>query len=225
MVHDAAPEARGVHPLSTSSTRPTLARRVFSFLIRDLGFNSIGALGAACVVLYSAFGATATDGLRPVSDAKPEFALSDLSGASFELEALRGRLVLVHFFATWCEPCREELPALRRLVERSADTPVSVLAISVGEVDARVRRFMETLPVNFPVLLDPQRLVAKSWDVYALPTTYVLDDELTAKLVSNGEFAWDQLTIKDLHDMVTAAPDKRTGVSDHPQPRVPQQGG
>ena len=92
------------------------------------------------------------------------------------LIAQHGRVVLVHFFATWCEPCREELPALRRLVERAVRQPVTVLAISVAEVPMRAcARFIESTPVNFPVLLDQDRAVAKAWDVYTLPTTFVLD--------------------------------------------------
>ena len=185
-------------------------------------------LGACATVgfgLLCATGASATEALQPVSAAKPGFVLSDLAGADVKLQAQRGRIVLVHFFATWCEPCREELPALRRLVERSSAAPVSVIAISVGEVDGRVRRFMETLPVNFPVLLDGDRAVAKSWDVYALPTTYVLDPELTPRLVSNGEFAWDQLTIGELRAMIAAAPQKQTRDTKNPESGTRQQGG
>ncbi len=176
-------------------------------------------------MLLCAFRVTATEALQPAVGPKPAFVLDDLAGASVKLDTQRGGLVLVHFFATWCEPCREELSALRRLVERSAAAPVSVLAISVGEVDARVRRFMETMPVNFPVLLDGDRAVARSWDAYALPTTYVLDPELTPRLVSNGEFAWDQLTIGELRAMTAATPGKQTGAAKSMEFRTPQQGG
>lgn len=159
---------------------------------------------------------------RPKAQSPP-FVLNDLRGADVTLAAQHGRVVLVHFFATWCEPCREELPALRRLVERSAGKPVAVLAISVGEVDARVSRFMESMPVNFPVLLDRERAVAKSWDVYALPTTYVLDEALNPKLVVNGDFAWDTITPDRLRDMIAAAPAKHT--ANDPTPREIHKGG
>jgi thiol-disulfide isomerase/thioredoxin len=168
---------------------------------------------AAATFLLGATGADAGEELVPSEGTKPAFVLSDLSGADVRLAAQQGRVVLVHFFATWCEPCREELPALKRLVERSAAKPVAVLAISVGEVDARVVRFMEGLPVNFPVLLDRERAVAKSWDVYTLPTTYVLDETLTPKLVVNGDFAWDTLTPERLRDMIAATPAKPTNHS------------
>ena len=121
---------------------------------------------------------------------RPAFVLPDLDGADIALRSRHGSMVLVHFFATWCEPCRDELPALRRLVARSADVGVTVLA----EVDERVRRFFETIPVNFPILLDRDRAVAKAWEVHTLPTTFVLDRTLKPRLVAEGEFAWDSIT-------------------------------
>lgn len=107
------------------------------------------------------------------------------------LEAARGKIVLVHVFATWCEPCREELPALSRLAVRHADTVV-ILAVDVGEVDARVRRFFETLPVSFPVLLDRDRSMMRSWGVSALPTTFVLDAALRPRYRAIGDVSWDE---------------------------------
>jgi thiol-disulfide isomerase/thioredoxin len=177
---------------------------------------------AAVALILCAPGARAAEELKPAEGAKPAFVLNDLSGADVMLGAHRGRVVLVHFFATWCEPCREELPALKRLVERAAASPVTVLAISVGEVDARVTRFMQNIPVNFPVLRDRDRAVAKGWDVYALPTTYVLDETLTPKLVVNGEFAWDTLALDGLRAMLAASPAKRT--TNHSSNRT-QEGG
>jgi peroxiredoxin len=120
------------------------------------------------------------------------FTLPDTNGADVALAAERGHVVLVHFFATWCEPCREELPALNRLAAR-AHGKVKVLAISVAEVDPRVRRFIEATPVNFPILLDRDRTVAKAWNVSTLPTTFVLDENLNPKLVVETDFAWDSV--------------------------------
>ena len=95
--------------------------------------------------------------------------------------------MLVHFFATWCEPCREELPALVAWPRAPAST-VTVLAIAVADVDPRVQRFFATMPVDFPVLLDRDRAVAKAWNVTTLPTTFVLDAELQPKLVVECRF-------------------------------------
>lgn len=122
--------------------------------------------------------------------APTDFVLPVLDGPPMALQAARGKVVLVHVFATWCEPCREELPALSRLAVRHPDT-VRVLAIDVGEVDARVRRFFERLPVSFPVLLDRDRAMVRAWGVSALPTTIVLDGDLHLRYRAVGDVAWD----------------------------------
>jgi peroxiredoxin len=132
---------------------------------------------------------------RAGGPAKPDFSRQDLNGKHVPLTAFKGRTVLVHFFATWCEPCRDELPALNRFLERSASS-ASVVAISVAEVDPRVKRFFEAMPVNFPVLLDRDRAVAKSWKISTLPTTYVLDANMKPVLVVEADFAWDTLELE-----------------------------
>lgn len=152
----------------------------------------------------------ADSGLQPWSGPTPSsFTLPDSVGTERALEAERGSVVLVHFFATWCEPCREELPALNRLTER-ANGAVRVIAISVAEVDPRVRRFLETMPVKFPVLLDRDRSIAKAWNVSTLPTTVVLDSQLRAKLVVETDFAWDGIDLAKLPGMVAGASDGKT---------------
>jgi thiol-disulfide isomerase/thioredoxin len=121
---------------------------------------------------------------------KPNIALTDAAHAPWDLASLKGRVVLVHFWATWCEPCIPELTALNQLAAHYGDRPVTILAVNVGEVDARVRRFLDKLPVTFPVVLDRDKSVTKAWDVDALPATFVLDDALKPKLHAIGEVDW-----------------------------------
>lgn len=101
-----------------------------------------------------------------------------------------GRVVLVHFFATWCEPCRDELSTLARLLEGTRVGELSVVAINVAEVQARVQRFLDAAPVNFPVLLDSDRAVTNAWGVGILPTTFVLDAALVPRLFVEGDLDW-----------------------------------
>ncbi len=134
--------------------------------------------------------------LTPVDGpAKPDFSLSDLNGERVALKAFKGRTVLVHFFATWCEHCREELPALNRFLSRSGPN-ASVVAISVAEVDPRVKRFLEQARVDFPVLLDRDRAIAKSWKISTLPTTCVLDANMKPMLAVEADFAWDTVDLE-----------------------------
>jgi peroxiredoxin len=122
--------------------------------------------------------------------ARPDFALQDIGGHHVSLRDFAGKPLIVHFFATWCDHCREELPALVRLRERSGAT---VLAISVAENGQRVSRFFQQMPVNFPVLLDLDRAVAKSWGITTLPTTYVLDDAMRPRMMVEADYPWDAI--------------------------------
>jgi thiol-disulfide isomerase/thioredoxin len=151
------------------------------------------AVSVATLVIFSAAGAQARN-TSPLEDwtdgAKPNIALTDAAHAPWDLASLRGRVVLVHFWATWCEPCIPELTALNRLAESYRGRPLTIFAINVGEVDARVRRFLEKLPLAFPVVLDRDRAVTKAWDIDSLPTTFVLDDVLKPRLYAIGEVDW-----------------------------------
>ena len=136
---------------------------------------------------------------------QPPFILPSTSGADVALDSARSQVVLVHFFATWCEPCREELPALDRLAARANGT-VKVLAISVADVDLSVRRFVEAMPVDYPVLRDRDRAVTRAWKVATLPTTFVLDADLRPRLFVEAEFAWDRIDPGKFFEMLTWAP-------------------
>jgi peroxiredoxin len=142
---------------------------------------------------------------KVVLEPRPGFVLRAVGGSDVTLEAQRGRTVLLHFFATWCEPCREELPALGRLAVRGERDGVTVLAISVAEVLPRVQRFLEATPVNFPVLLDADRAVTKAWKISTLPSTVILDTDLVPRLLVEQDVAWDKFATTDLLAMMHAS--------------------
>lgn len=127
----------------------------------------------------------------PIGAAAPALSLPSLDHGPRDLAALEGRTVVVHFFATWCEPCRAEMAGLARLAERLKDRPVAILAVDVGEVPVRVRRFFTADPVPFPVLLDEDRAALKAWKVVGLPSSFVLDASLALRLYADGPVDWD----------------------------------
>ena len=173
-------------------------RGTFGLKIRRL--KAVAALCRVGVVFYLAMlplRADAAELQRWTAGAQPILSLPNTAGADVALEAARGHVVLVHFFATWCEPCREDLPALNRLAARAGGS-VNVLAIAVADADQRVQRFFATTPVDFPVLLDRDRAVAKAWQVATLPTTFVLDAGLRPRFVVETDYAWDSLDPKEL---------------------------
>lgn len=183
----------------------------------SFGFVSLTFALAVLLCLHSA--ARAVELTPAGGAAKPDFSLQNLTGANVPLKNFKGRTVLVHFFATWCEPCRVELPALNRFLDRSAPH-ASVVAISVAEADPRVKRFFEQAPVNFPVLLDRDRTIAKSWKISTLPTTYVLDVNMTPVLVVEADFAWDSVEVEPATGKLIKAKSKQSqnlkaGGNDH----------
>lgn len=98
---------------------------------------------------------------------------------------------VVHFFATWCEPCRRELPALAAMARRLAGRGVRVVLVDVGEPPVRVARFFETMPAAGEVLLDGDRAAARAWGVDVLPASLVFSAG-RPRLAAVGEVAWDR---------------------------------
>jgi peroxiredoxin len=114
---------------------------------------------------------------------RPDFALSDLSGHSWNMADLRGRVVLVNFWATWCPPCRKEIPSLQALAARFGPQGLVVLGISDEEA-GKVERFVREHTVSYPVLLDPGRAVNTAFAIQGIPKTFVYDR--TGRLVAES---------------------------------------
>ena len=120
----------------------------------------------------------------------PASTLRLLDGSAWSLAAQRGHPVLLNFWATWCEPCREEMPALARLAERERASGLRVVAVNFREGEAAVRRFVETTSLALPVALDVDGAVAKTFDAHAFPSTVAIDAEGRVRFVVMGECDW-----------------------------------
>jgi len=130
-------------------------------------------------------------GLKPGTPAPP-FKLPALAGGEVELGALKGRLRVVNFWATWCAPCVEEMPSLERLHRALAGEGLVVLGISVDEDETALRRFVSEHGVTFPVLRDPGgRVAAGLYHATGYPETFVIDREgiLQAQYVGPAEWS------------------------------------
>ncbi len=122
----------------------------------------------------------------------PAFAAVDLQGTTKTLADYRGKVVLLNFWATWCPPCRREMPSMERLRRKMAGRPLEIVALDSAEPAAEVRAFLKTLDLGFPVLLDPEGENTMRWKVYALPTTFLLDVEGRIRYVLKGGAEWDE---------------------------------
>ncbi|MBS9477784.1 TlpA family protein disulfide reductase [Ancylobacter sp. VKM B-3255] len=166
--------------------------------------------GAGVAGVFPASPASPAPSLAP--SPAPTLELPSLDGGIAGLAALRGRPVLVHFFATWCEPCREELGGLSRLAAtRDASAPdggLAVLAVDVGEVKLRLRRFLDRefagRPPAFPILLDEDRAVSRAWNVSVLPASLLLDSAHAIRLTADGPVDWDDPAARRVLDALTA---------------------
>src|SRR5689334_21583715 len=95
----------------------------------------------------------------------PEFSLPALSGSTVALSSLRGKVVLIDFWAQWCEPCKKELPQLDRLAKQYAGKGVVVVAVNIDKQKENAERMVKQLGVSLPVLLDPAGSVASTYDL------------------------------------------------------------
>jgi thiol-disulfide isomerase/thioredoxin len=107
----------------------------------------------------------------------PELALKDGDGRTHSLSASRGKVVLVNFWATWCPPCRREMPSMQRLYQRFPHERFEILAVNAGEDDGTIFAFTGTLEPApaFPLLLDLDGRAMRQWPVKGLPTSFVVD--------------------------------------------------
>jgi thiol-disulfide isomerase/thioredoxin len=120
----------------------------------------------------------------------PGLVLRELDGRRHRLADYRGKVVLVNFWATWCVPCRDEMPSIQRLKDRLADKPFVVLAVNLDEPEARVRTFLSQMKVDFTVLLDPEKKAAKAWKARILPASFVIGPDGRIRYSVVGELDW-----------------------------------
>lgn len=164
------------------------------------------ALGSGLILLACCATLVAQE-LTPWSNGPtPPLTLSDTHGTPHTLMAYRGQVVLVNFWATWCEPCREEMPALQALQHKLGKERLVVLAVNYGESPARVHRFTRNMPLDFPIVLDRDMEAAKAWQVRVLPTSFVLGPDGTIRYRAVGVLEWEDEHIVKLLTALAGRP-------------------
>ncbi|MCG8371222.1 MAG: TlpA family protein disulfide reductase [Proteobacteria bacterium] len=140
----------------------------------------------ALAVLLGAFAATgfASGGLE--GQAAPDFALRSSTGGNLRLSEYRGDVVMINFWATWCGPCRQEMPLLDELYSRYQRVGFRLLGVNIDDDSRRAMKMVEELGVDFPVLFDARKEVSKLYEVEAMPATVLVDRDGTVRYVHLG---------------------------------------
>ena len=121
----------------------------------------------------------------------PDFSLKDTDGNTHRLREFQGRVVIVNFWATWCPPCRFELPSMERAYQKLKKQGIEILAINVGEDADTIFTFTADYPVSFPLLMDLDSSVINAYPVIGLPTTFVIDAKGRLVYRAIGTREWD----------------------------------
>ena len=148
--------------------------------------------GLAWVCALAIPGGQANEGrFVPWKESKaPPLALRDLAGAPHALADYRGKVVLVNFWATWCEPCRDEMPSMQRLKQHFALRPFAILAVNYGESDIRAGDFLRRSSLDLTVLLDPGQDASRAWRVRVLPASFLVGVDGRVRYGVIGEIDW-----------------------------------
>ncbi len=157
----------------------------------SVGLAAIIVIVAATLVVGC--GAEIARGVE-VGDQVPEYGAPDLDGVQIALEDLRGQVVLINVWATWCGPCRVEMPPIQRSYDRFKDRGFTVIAVSIDAgpgYEEKVSVFAEELGLEFPILLDPEGRISRVMQTIGVPETFVVDRE--GKIVKRliGAADWD----------------------------------
>ena len=131
-----------------------------------------------------------------------DFKLEDLSGKQHSLSNYKGQVVLLNFWASWCPPCVHEMPSMSQLNATLSNKPFSILAVNLGEPRADIEQFIETHPVNFPVLLDSKQILPKAWKVFAFPTSFIVDKQGKIRFSVAGGIDWNEQFVRNAIDML-----------------------
>jgi peroxiredoxin len=128
----------------------------------------------------------------------PDFSLQDIDGNLHRLSEYRGRPVIINFWATWCPPCREEIPSMNRAWQVLREEGIAMLAINVGEDEDTIFVFTADYPADFPLLLDQSGDIIGQWPVKGLPTTYVIAPDGSIAYRAIGGREWDDDELLDV---------------------------
>jgi len=157
-------------------------------ITHTIGVRCIGALRRAAAVVLGLAAGTAAAAIAPTAMA-PDFTLHALAGPNLRLQEQRGRVVMVNFWATWCGPCRQEMPQLNKLYEKYRAAGFVLLGVNVDDDTRNAAEVATRLGLKFPVLLDTDKRVSKMYELGTMPSTVLIDRDGRVRYVHRGYVA------------------------------------
>jgi peroxiredoxin len=164
-----------------------------AMIMATLGLLLFGKAATASEHLFQAMGMAKLPG-KPA----PAFILPDLNGNQVSLHDYRGKLIFLNFWATWCIPCRDEMPAMEQLHRTFQPQRLAILAVNLRESPDKVKAFFDQYRLSYTALLDESGSVFRDYQVMGLPTTYLIGREGTLLARGVGGRDWTQTEGKDL---------------------------
>ncbi|MBL8225582.1 MAG: TlpA family protein disulfide reductase [Chromatiales bacterium] len=162
------------------------------------GITGLAGSLVAAAALLAVPGIFATSHASGAAGPAPQFTLEQRGGGSVSLADLKGKVVLVNFWATWCGPCRKEMPLLEQIHRKYAPLGLVMVGVNVEEDGRLFDTFLKDVPVSFPILLDPKNGVSKLYDVAAMPSTVIIDRKGNIRYVHQGYQPGDENAYQDM---------------------------
>ncbi len=154
--------------------------------------NYLSNLAKLSVALLTAHLLVTAANAATLDKAAPDFTLKSLQGKNLKLSEMAGNVVLLNFWASWCGPCRQEMPLLNDLHNKYEPLGFTVIGVNVEQETELARSFIANSPVDFPILLDSSNKVSQLYDVIAMPTTVLIDRDGKMRYLHKGYQAGDE---------------------------------
>ncbi len=149
------------------------------------------------VVLISISGMLQAANLKAVEGkvVAPSLVLKDLQGKQHDLKDYKGQVVLVQFWATYCGPCRKEMPSMNKMMKQMGDVPFKILAVDMGETKEEVDQFVSEVKPEFTILMDEDGKSIEDWRVFAAPSNFIIDPDGNIRYTLFGGVEWDSVEL------------------------------
>jgi peroxiredoxin len=136
------------------------------------------------------------DADKVLNNRAPDFTLKDMNGKPVTLSALKGKVVLLNFWATWCPPCKAEMPALNSLYKSLRHRGFEVIAVSTDSSLSHIKDYLSGVRLDFTIVQDDQHSVSKQYRVFSMPTTFLIDKNGMIVEKFYGEYDWNEPDIR-----------------------------